>query len=445
MKISEILRLVLINIIQNKTKVLLTSLGVIVGSATIVLVIAIGQGGQAAVADQFKNLNAGAIDVKSVDAQTAQMEMISGINNGFQPGGFSGGGFSGGSNSRSGGNLSNRSGSGSRRNNARNTRVRLTETDAENISQLVPGLDQVTILVNGTTTVFGGDLEDEKSGTTVVGVLENYQQVCNLDLIYGSFITDEDNSNSNYVAVIGYSLAKEIFTLPAYAYGNYLSIDSKNYEIIGVLKEMGAVSSGISSDNAIYIPYNTAVKYIFGSQIEPTITAVAKDVSGVSTVIENIKTILTENYPKGNFSVTDAGSAMDAANSSANTLAMLLFAVATIVFVVGGIGIMNVLFVSVQERTPEIGILKAIGCPSSSILLEFLLEAVFMGLAGGVMGIVLSLGIMPLIEILGMRLESSLRGYLFALLFAIITATVFGFYPAYKASRLVPIEALTLN
>ena len=136
---------------------------------------------------------------------------------------------------------------------------------------------------------------------------------------------------------------------------------------------------------------------------------------------------------------------MDAATSSANTLAMLLLAVASIVFVVGGIGIMNVLFVSVKERTQEIGILKAIGCPAGSILLEFLLEAVFMGFAGGILGIVVSFALVPVIEIFGMRLETGVTGCVLALVFALFTGTLFGFYPAYRASKLAPIEALTLN
>ena len=432
MRLSEILRLVWINIVQNKTKVMLTSLGIIVGSATIVLVLAIGQGGQADVADQFKNLNAGAIDIKSVDANTNMM--------GGMPGRMPmmGGGFS----SRNFGGMSRNSRNS--RNLFRSNRARLTLNDVADIEELVPGIDEVTILVNGSTSVFGGDLEEE-TNHTVVGVLDNYDRVTNLEIMYGQFITEEDNDSNAYVAVIGYGLAEEIFTYPAYAYGDYLTIDGKNYEIIGVLEEMGAVSSGISSDKAVYIPYNTAVKYVFGNQTEPTMTAVASDVEGVEDAISNINTVLTENYPKGNFSITDAGSAMDAAKSSATTLAMLLFAVATIVFVVGGIGIMNVLFVSVKERTPEIGILKAIGCPARTILFEFLLEAVFMGLVGGVLGVAASFLIVPIIEAFGMRLETSIMGYLLALIFALFTGTVFGFYPAYKASKLVPIEALAQN
>jgi putative ABC transport system permease protein len=245
--------------------------------------------------------------------------------------------------------------------------------------------------------------------------------------------------------VIGYTLAQEIFEYPAYALDDYITIDEKNYKIVGVLEEMGSVSSGISSDSAIYIPYTTAIKYIFGNRAEPTITAVASDVAYVESAIENIQTVLKDNYPTGNFSLSDAGSAMEAAASSADTLAMLLFAVATIVFAVGGIGVMNVLFVSVKERTPEIGILKAVGCPSGTILVEFLLEAVFMGVTGGVLGVASSFGFIPILEALGMHLEPTLLGYLLALIFAVATAGLFGFYPAYKASKLVPIEALALN
>ena len=158
--------------------------------------------------------------------------------------------------------------------------------------------------------------------------------------------------------------------------------------------------------------------------------------------MESIETLLRENHPNANFSVTDAGSAKEVASNSANTLALLLFAVASIVFIVGGIGIMNVMFVSVKERTGEIGILRAVGCSQRAILAEFLMEAGMISLLGGVFGVGVGYVLMPLLETFGMRVQKSIEGALLALCFALITGTVFGFYPAWKASRLAPIEAL---
>lgn len=476
MKLSEILRLVWINITENKFKMMMTSLGIIVGAATIVLVIAIGQGGQADVADQFKNLNAGAIEVSIGDGVDMDA-MMSGMMGGGFPGGgmpdmggfpggeMPGGGMPGGSQSsrsqsgmsRSGGSgggmpsapsmgggMGGGSSGGGSRNAARFGETRLQTSDVEDIRSLVTGLKEVTILQSGETTVFGGSLEEETQAT-VVGVLQNYQQVSNLEVMYGRFIEEDDDAYSDYVAVIGYSLAEDIFTYAAYAYGDYIEIDGKNYEIIGVLNQMGSVSSGISPDSAVYVPYSTAEKQIFGTSAEPQIAAVAESVDDVPRIMEDIEALLTENYPSAFFDVTDAGSAMEAASSSANTLAMLLLAVASIVFIVGGIGIMNVLFVSVKERTPEIGVLKAIGCSKKTILLEFLMEANIISVIGGLLGVGLSFALMPLVELAGMRVEQSVWGWVLALAFAIVTGTLFGFYPAWKASRLVPIEALNLN
>ena len=122
---------------------------------------------------------------------------------------------------------------------------------------------------------------------------------------------------------------------------------------------------------------------------------------------------------------------------------MLLIAVAAIVFVVGGIGIMNVLFVTVKERTQEIGLLKALGSRKREILLEFLMEANLISLFGGVVGVILGFALIPAVEMTGMRCEPVVLGGILALVFAVITGTIFGFYPAFKASRLTPIEALS--
>ena len=179
-----------------------------------------------------------------------------------------------------------------------------------------------------------------------------------------------------------------------------------------------------------------------GTNVSPTITVVAQDVNEVERIKEDIQTVLQETYPNAQFTISDAGSKMEAAASSNRTLTMLLVAMAIIVFIVGGIGIMNVLFVSVKERTNEIGILKAIGCSKKDILLEFLLEASCTSLVGGLFGVALSLGITPLVESFGMRVSLSVRDALISMAFGIITGTVFGFYPAYKASRLIPVVAL---
>ena len=456
MQISEVLRLVWINIIENKYKMMMTSLGIIVGAATIVIVIAIGRGGQADVADQFKNLNAGAIDVSvgdGVDMDAMMQGGPGGMGNmpqvnfdeirqriarsggsvtfsiGGPPGMGSGGGFGGGM-----------SGSSS----SRRATTRLTIDDVEDIRSLVPGLKEVTILQSGETSIYGGSLEEEKT-STAVGVYEDYRNVSNLSVLYGRFLEEADTEYEDYVCVIGHGLAEELFTYAAYAYGDYLTIDGKNYEIVGVLDSMGSVSSGISPDEAVYLPYTTAQKQIFGSSGEPKIAAVAEHVEDVPGIMENMEALLTENHPDAFFDVTDAGSAMEAASSSANTLALLLLGVASIVFIVGGIGIMNVMFVSVKERTSEIGLLKAVGCSKKTILLEFLLEACIISVIGGVVGVGVSFGLLPLVELLGMRVEASLWGYLLALMFAVLTGTVFGFYPAWKASRLVPIEAMNLE
>lgn len=470
MTLSELIRIVWLNIVQNKFKVLLTSVGIIVGAATIVMVIAVGRGGQKEVEDQFKNLNAGAIDISyTIDSESSQAGssqggpgggggMPSGGGGAMPSGGGgtmpSGGGGampSGGGGSSSGGppSMGGESGFmiGGNMGNFEDSmlnqeKITLSEEDVDDLEVFVPGIESVTISLTTKSTVTGGELEDETS-YTVAGVQSNYASISNLSLTIGDFISDSNNENKDKICIIGYTLATEIFGSAVDAYDSTIYIDERPYVVNGVLAQMGTVSSGISPDEAIFVPYNTAIKYITGSDVSPTITVIAEDVNNVDIVVENIESVMAENYPNAEFTITDAGSKMEAAKSSSNTLTMLLAAMASIVFIVGGIGIMNVLFVSVKERTKEIGILKAIGCSKKDILVEFLLEAAFISTLGGILGVALSIIVIPVVELFGVRVEPSFAGDIVAVLFAILTGTLFGFYPALKASNLVPVEALS--
>lgn len=478
MKISEILRLVWINLIQNKFKVILTSIGIVVGAATIVMVIAIGRGGQMKVQEQFKTLNAGAIDIsyeqESEDLQSMidQFRMSNG--HGFQN--FGGGnsmtmpdGDRGQQENKmtkpDDGSVSQKSDNADRGNamampqgegkmgmseegkeNGQSQRmnqenITLSEDDVDDLQTFLPGISDITISYTTKNDVEGGELE-EASSYTIAGVKSNYAGMSNLTMAVGEFLTEDNESTKEKVCILGYDLAKEIFGSAKEAYDSTIYIDNRAYIVNGVVSHVGSVSSGISPDESIFIPYSTGIKYIVGTKVSPTITVIMSDVDKVDAAMKNIQTILSESYSNAEFTISDAGSKMEAAAASNDTLTALLVSMAVIVFIVGGIGIMNVLFVSVKERTKEIGILKAIGCHKKDILLEFLLEACFISILGGMLGVAGSFGITPLIETFDVRVELSVMGAFLAVLFSVVTGTAFGFYPAYKASKLVPVEAL---
>ena len=441
MRITEIWRLVLLNIFENKFKVVLTSIGIVVGAATIVLVIAVGRGGQADVADQFKNLSAATIEITAPAQSGGASRAIQFF--GAPPSG--GGGVarapSGG---MSGDVMRSMQGGGFSMFNLQTVSAALTEEDAEDISFFLKNVTWSTVSANAKKDVLGGNLE-AAAQYTIAGVKPEYPQVSNLLLYLGDFITQADEDEKAKTCVLGYKLALELFESPIAAYDSVITIDGTNFSVVGVLQQMGTVSSGISPDEAVYIPYSTGAKYIFGRDINPQITVVAVSLDDVQTVINNAKILLNESHPGASFTYADAGSKMEAALQSSRTLSMLLMAVALIVFLVGGIGIMNVLFVSVKERTQEIGILKALGMQRGSVLLEFLLEAIVISIFGGAAGVALGIAIIPLAERFGVRMEPTAYGYILAFGFAVMCGTVFGFYPALKASGLIPVEALSHN
>lgn len=444
MRISELLRLVWMNLSQNKFKVVLTAVGIIVGSATIMMVLAIGTGGKLEVAEQFKNLNAGAIDI-SYESNATEFGSSSSAGDGFGGGPGGGGGMPGGGNMPSGGGMPD-FGMGGGMNFGDDDRmnqekITLSTDDMEDLLVFVPGIADATISYTTTVDVEGGEL-DSSSSYTIAGVKYNYAEMSNMTMLVGDFLTEENDENKEKYCVLGYIAAKEIYGSASEAYDSVLYIDDRPYVVSGVLDEMGSVSSGISPDTAVFIPYETGIKYITGDNVSPTITVIAEDVNNVDNVIANIETVLADSYANAEFTISDAGTKMEAASKSNETLQMLLIAMAVIVFIVGGIGIMNVLFVSVKERTNEIGILKALGCSKRDILLEFLLEACFMSLIGAILGVLLALGITPIVESLSVRVELSVSGAVLSLAFGVITGTIFGFYPAYKASTLIPVVAL---
>lgn len=199
-------------------------------------------------------------------------------------------------------------GKNSEKNKTNQEKIVLSEEDMEDLEVFVPDVSAVTISYTDKVSVDGGELE-EAADYTIAGVKSNYMELSNLSLAMGEFVTDENDENKDKICILGASVAKEIFGSAYDAYDSVLYIDGRSYVVNGILESMGTVSSGISPDDAIFIPYATGIKYITGEEeVKPTITVIAEDVDQIDTVKENIQTVLAETYPNAEFTLDDAGS-----------------------------------------------------------------------------------------------------------------------------------------
>ena len=378
-------------LVSNKVRTLLSMLGIIIGVSTVISVIGIGVGAKKQIEEQYKNLS-----VTSILVFPARGTVTS----------------------------------------------RLAIDDLPHVLTNAQFVEDGTASISGNITISVGK---ESEGASLIGVTSNFFDLSNLDIAYGELLTKEQNSSRAKVVILGYTLAETLFGTPEMAVGEMVSIGSRKFDIIGILAENGSSSFGISYDDSLYTPFSTAEKSVLGDKAQIRIVFLGRDVETLAFAEEEITALLREKHKiregkEDDFRVRDPGSMVASAKESTNTMSFLLTAVATIVLIVSGIGIMNVMFVTVAERTKEIGVLKAIGAKQKDILEQFLLESVILSLIGGMIGIILGQITIPLLKEYGA--EYSLSAVFLGFVFSVSVGVFFGFYPALKASKLDPVDAL---
>nr|MDD3720524.1 ABC transporter permease [Candidatus Gracilibacteria bacterium] len=390
----EILKIAVKSLYNNKLRSFLSSLGVIIGVATIVLVIAIGLGAQKAIEDQYANLAVTSIMVNPVSTE---------------------------------GKIS-----------------KLSEEDIIAIKEKANYIEKATAVLQSKMIV--SDTSNSLS-LGILGVGNDFLDISSLKIEEGRYFDENELNEKTKSAVIGNGACLDFFGTTKDIIGKTINIGKKKVEIIGIFKKSGTSLGPITYDDTIFLPYETT-KQIIGNSSTPRLVMLAKDIDSINPAISEITNILRETHnlkssDVDDFRAVDQGSKVTAAKESSSTMTLLLTGVAIIVLVVSGIGIMNVMFAGVAERTKEIGILRSIGIKTSDILNIFLFESVILSLSGGLIGVGLGEILIPTITYFDLiDVLPSLFGDLLAFFFAIFVGVFFGYYPAYKASKLDPVDAL---
>ncbi|MGC9356403.1 MAG: ABC transporter permease [Anaerolineae bacterium] len=409
----ENVRVALDGLVANKLRSGLTMLGIIIGVAAVIALMSIGQGAQAEITDQINSIGTNMLIVTS--------------------GGMGRVGGSGGSAS-----------------------LGLTMEDAEALADLnnLSTAELVVPQYSSTGQLIYGDINLSAS---VTGVPQSYRDLHDLSLRDGEFITEDDVDRRSKVVVLGANIAEELF-------GDFDPVGQKikvannsgiriSLTVVGVLVEEG--DSMLSSvDDSVFVPISTAQTKIFpgrnvvGDLSVSRIDVMAKSEDLVDTAEDQIDAALRDLHglepeDDADFNIINQADILSMATSVTDTLTVFLGAIAGISLLVGGIGIMNIMLVSVTERTREIGLRKAVGARKGDILLQFLMEAVILSLLGGLFGIGLGTGLAYLVNLTGMFSSAVTGGsILLAVSFSLVTGLFFGIYPANQAAGLNPIEAL---
>ncbi|TCS78021.1 ABC transporter permease [Pectinatus cerevisiiphilus] len=387
---------------SNKLRSILTMLGIIIGVGAVIAMVSIGMGVRKKVQDSISSLGSNMLIVQ------AGAPRVNGV----------------------------RQAAGSGEN------LKLDDSDAikkkiKNIDYVAPSVQKAYQVVNG----------NQNWNTTVYGITYEYMSIRSLTVNSGSFISDNDINTRTRVAVIGATVASNLFgsTNPV---GKNIRINNDPYKIIGVLDNKGQSAMGQDQDDCVLIPITTAMERLMALTSIRTINVQVSSADKIDQVQAEIETLLRQRHRIKNpadddFQVNNLTSIMETMTSTTTMITLLLGSIAAISLVVGGIGIMNIMMVSVTERTREIGIRKALGATFNNIMMQFLIESIVVSVLGGLVGIIIGCAsAMAIAQFGGFNTVITLEPILLSFFFSVGIGLFFGIYPARKAAKLDPIEAL---
>lgn len=402
---KSILKMATVSLKINKMRSMLTSLGIIIGVSAVIIMLAVGSGASKKIAKDMESMGSNLLMIRSASAKSGGVRMGMG------------------------------------------TRPTLTMKDAEVIETKARGVLAIAPYSAESKQLTYGN---QNWSTTVGGTTQPYFLIRNYEIETGRGFLPEDNKNSTKVAIIGQTVSTELFG-DVDPIGKTIRIGNVPFKVIGLLKTKGSSGMGQDQDDLVFIPITTAQRKVFGTDFPGTVSMIAVKAQNdevISMTQEDITEILQHRHHIGknqdvDFEIRNLAEMQETIKSTTKTMSLLLGAIAGVSLVVGGIGIMNIMLVSVTERTKEIGIRMAIGAKASDIRIQFLIESFLLSMIGGLIGVAIGIfGAYLMHKFAGMNIAITMSSILLSLGFSAAIGVGFGYYPAYKASLLNPIDAL---